>query len=135
MFEGDLSELDTRALLSAGAEFRAIEDRAAARQLEVALVFADRCPDPRADADYGAGFEDPLAGGEKGRVYGGVGCPAVAEFAAAELAAVFGWSTGVGEAFMGEAQALRYRLPRIWAMVLAAEAVPWRARQVARGPA
>ncbi|MDX6291342.1 MAG: hypothetical protein QOH50_417, partial [Kribbellaceae bacterium] len=106
MFEGDLTELDTRALLDAGAEFRAVEDRAAARQLEVALVFADRCPDPRAvtDTGYGAGYEEALPGGERGRVYGGVGCPAVAEFAAAELAAVFGWSTGVGEAFMGEAQ-------------------------------
>ncbi|MDX6293421.1 MAG: hypothetical protein QOH50_2496, partial [Kribbellaceae bacterium] len=114
MFEGDLSELDTRALLDAGAEFRAVEDRAAARQLEVALAFADRCPDPRAVTDtgygggYGAGYEEALPGGERGRVYGGVGCPAVAEFAAAELAAVFGWSTGVGEAFMGEAQGLRY---------------------------
>jgi hypothetical protein len=35
MFEGDLAELDTAALLAVGAEFRALEDRAAARQLEV----------------------------------------------------------------------------------------------------
>jgi hypothetical protein len=50
MFEGDLTGLGTAALLAVGAEFRALEDRAAARQLEVALVFADRCPDPRGDA-------------------------------------------------------------------------------------
>src|ERR1700712_1730975 len=99
MFEGDLTELDTRALLGVGAEFRAAEDRAAVRQLEVALVFADRHPDPRADADagYGSGYGEAVPGGERGRVYGGAGCPAVAEFAVAELAAVFGWSTGTGE--------------------------------------
>src|ERR1700716_1865919 len=132
MFEGDLTGLDTGTLLSVGAEFRAAEDRAAVRQLEVALAFADRYPDPRADTDDGAGYEEPLPGGERGRVYGGTGCPAVAEFAAAELGAVFGWSTGTAEAFIGEALALRHRLPRIWAVVLAGEAVPWRARQVAR---
>ncbi|MDX6242193.1 MAG: hypothetical protein QOG10_7138, partial [Kribbellaceae bacterium] len=135
MFEGVLSELDTRTLLSAGAEFRAVEDRAAVRQLEVALAFADRYPDPRgeAGAGYGSGYDEALpGGGERGRVYGGVGCPAVAEFAVAEFAAVFGWSTGAGAAFIGEALALRHRFPRIWAKVLAGEAVPWRARQVAR---
>jgi hypothetical protein len=130
MFEGDLSGLGIRALLSAGAKFRAVEDRAAVRQLEVALAFADRCPDPRAETDTGYG--EVLPGAERGRVYGGVGCPAVAEFAAAELGAVFGWSSGAAAAFIGEALALRHRLPRIWAMVLAGEAVPWRARQVAR---
>jgi hypothetical protein len=50
MFEEALAELDTAALLAVGVEFRALEDRAAARRLEVALVFADRCPDPRGDA-------------------------------------------------------------------------------------
>ncbi|MDX6235749.1 MAG: hypothetical protein QOG10_564, partial [Kribbellaceae bacterium] len=134
MFEGDLTELDTRALLSVGAEFRAVEDRAAVRQLEVALAFADRYPDPRADAGtgYGSGFAESVPGGERGRVYGGSGCPAVAEFAVAEFAAVFGLSTGAGEAVIGDALALRHRLPRLWATVLAGEAVAWRARQVAR---
>ena len=133
MFEGDLGELDTRTLLGVGAEFRALEDRAAARQLEVALSFADRHPDPRADpGGYGAGYDEPLPGGERGRVYGGVGCPAVAEFAPAELGAVFGWSSGAAQSFIGEALALRHRLPRVWAAVLAGDAVPWRARQVAR---
>jgi hypothetical protein len=42
MFEGDLTELDTRTLLSVGAAFRVAEDRATVRQLEVALAFADR---------------------------------------------------------------------------------------------
>ena len=138
MFEGDLSELDTGTLLSVGAEFRAAEDHAAVRQLEVALAFADRHPDPRGDTDtgfdtgHGAGYGEDLAGGERGRVYGGSGCPAVAEFAVAEFGAVFGWSSGTAEAFIGEALALRHRLPRIWAKVLAGEAVPWRARYVAR---
>jgi hypothetical protein len=65
MFEGDLTELATGALLSVGAAFRAAEDHAAVRQLQVALAFADRYPDPRADASdasYEAGSEEPLPG-------------------------------------------------------------------------
>src|SRR3982074_1543734 len=113
MFEGDLTGLDTGTLLSVGAEFRAVEDRAAVRQLEVALAFADRYPDPRADTDDGAGYEEPLPGGERGRVYGGTGCPAVAEFAAAELGAVFGWSTGAAGAFVGGGVGLGDRVSRV----------------------
>ncbi|TCC40906.1 DUF222 domain-containing protein [Kribbella speibonae] len=40
-------------------------------------------------------------------------------------------SSGAAAALMGEALALRHRLPRIWAAVLAGDAVPWRARKIA----
>ena len=55
----------------------------------MALAFADRYPDPRTDpAGYGAGYDEPLPGAERGRGYGGAGCPAVAEFAPAGIGAL-----------------------------------------------
>ncbi|HEY3558344.1 MAG TPA: DUF222 domain-containing protein [Kribbella sp.] len=122
MFEGDLEELSTVDLLSTASEFGQIQDRAGVRVLEAALVFADR----------NAMVEgEPLPGYERIQVYGGEGCPGVAEFAPIEFGAVMRMSSGAASALIGEALALRHRLPRIWAAVLAGNAVPWRARKVA----
>ncbi|MFI7068591.1 DUF222 domain-containing protein [Kribbella sp. NPDC050124] len=127
MFEGDLAELCTTELLTVAAEFDLAEERAAVRKLEVALAYADRHA-------VLAGGEDsePLPGRERLRVYGGEGCPGVAEFAPVELGAVLRMSSGAAASFLGEALALRHRLPRIWAAVLAGNAMPWRARMVAK---
>ncbi|TCC13536.1 DUF222 domain-containing protein, partial [Kribbella sindirgiensis] len=73
-----------------------------------------------------------LPGYEQLRVYGGDGCPGVAEFAPIEFGAVMGMSSGAAASLIGEALALRHRLPRIWAAVLDGDAVPWRARKIAR---
>lgn len=124
MFEGDLDELGTADLLAAASEFDLVEERAAVRKLEAALAYADR------NAVVYDG--EPLPGAEQIKVYGGDGCPGVAEFAPIEFGAVMRMSTGAAASFMGEALALRHRLPRIWAAVLAGNAVPWRARKVAR---
>jgi hypothetical protein len=126
MFEGDLGELDTADLLAAASEFALVEQRAAVRMLEAALAFADR--NAVVDGDGGG---EVLPGTERIRVYGGVGCPGVAEFAPTEFGAVMGMSTGAAAAFIGEAMALRHRLPRIWAAVLAGNTAPWRARKIA----
>ncbi|TWD84856.1 uncharacterized protein DUF222 [Kribbella amoyensis] len=64
-------------------------------------------------------------------MYGGAGCPAIAEFAPAEFGALLGTSAGSAAAYIGQALALRHRLPRIWATVLAGEATPWKACKVA----
>ncbi|TCO47148.1 uncharacterized protein DUF222 [Kribbella antiqua] len=72
-----------------------------------------------------------LPGTERLKVYGGDGCPGVAEFAPVEFGAVTRMSTGAAASFIGEALALRHRLPRIWAAVLAGNAVAWRARKIA----
>jgi len=127
MFEGDLDELGTADLLAAASEFDLVEERAAVRKLEAALAYADRNA-----VVYGGADGAPLPGTERLRVYGGDGCPGVAEFAPIEFGAVMRMSTGAAASFMGEALALRHRLPRIWAAVLAGNAVPWRARKVAR---
>ncbi|MFG1909826.1 hypothetical protein [Kribbella sp. NPDC048928] len=123
MFEGDLRDLATAELLSAASEFAQIQDRAAVRILESALTFADRHA-------VVPGYES-LPGYERLQVYGGDGCPGVAEFAPIEFGAVLSMSSGAAAALIGEALALRHRLPRIWAKVLAGDAVAWRARKVA----
>jgi hypothetical protein len=122
MFEADLDELDTADLLAAASEFALTQERAAVRILEAALAFADR---------NGVVFSEPLPGSERIQVYGGVGCPGVAEFAPIEFGAVLRMSTRAAASFIGEALALRHRLPRIWAAVLSGNAVAWRARKVA----
>ncbi|WP_410790826.1 DUF222 domain-containing protein [Kribbella sp. C-35] len=123
MFEEDLEVLDTADLLAAAAEYDRIQNRAAVRVLEAALVFADR----HAVVE---GYQ-PLPGYEQIHVYGGDGCPGVAEFAPIEFGAVMRMSTGAAAALIGEALALRHRLPRTWAAVLDGNAVPWRARKIA----
>jgi hypothetical protein len=127
MFEGDLDELGTADLLAAASDFSAVEELAAVRKLEAALAYADRNA-----VVYGGADGEPLPGMERIKVYGGAGCPGVAEFAPIEFGAVMRMSTGAAASLMGEALALRHRLPRIWAAVLAGNAVSWRARKVAR---
>ncbi|MEU8221902.1 DUF222 domain-containing protein [Kribbella sp. NPDC048915] len=55
----------------------------------------------------------------------------MAEFAVVELGAVLGMSSVAASYLLGEALALRHRLPRVWAAVLGGDAVVWRARKIA----
>lgn len=123
MFETGLEELSDRDLLAAAAEYAQDQEHAAVGILRAALAFADR----------NAVLEDhePLPGCERLVVYGGEGCPGVAEFAPVEFGAVIGISSGAAAALIGEALALRHRLPRVWAAVLSGHAVSWRARKIA----
>ncbi|MFF0269683.1 DUF222 domain-containing protein [Kribbella sp. NPDC004536] len=124
MFDPDLDDLDTTDLLSAAAEYAQDQEHAAVGLLRIALAFADR----------NAVIEghEPLPGYERLKVYGGEGCPGVAEFAPIELGAVLGMSSGAASSFVGEALALRHRLPRVWAAVLGGAAASWKARSIAR---
>ncbi len=70
--------------------------------------------------------------GDTGVPVAGPGAPLVAEFCVAELAAAIGVSTDAGRGYLGEAVELRYRLPRVWARVLAGDLVAWKARRIAR---
>ncbi|WP_158290996.1 HNH endonuclease signature motif containing protein [Kribbella antiqua] len=127
MFDDDLDELDTADLLVAAAQFVDVQEHAAVRLLEAALAYADR----HAVIDHAPDRGEVLPGTERLKVYGGDGCPGVAEFAPVEFGAVTRMSTGAAASFIGEALALRHRLPRIWAAVLAGNAVAWRARKIA----
>ncbi len=59
------------------------------------------------------------------------GAPLVSEFAAMEYAAALGMSTDAGKAYLGRALELRYRLPRLWARVVAGKLSVWRAGRIA----
>jgi uncharacterized protein DUF222 len=129
MFDGDLTALSTADLLESAAEHRAEVNRAEARLLEHAQVFADRNHPHvgrRRPATHPTG-----PGRERGVVLGGDGCPEIAEFAVAEFAVMLGLSSPAAAAYIGQALALRHRFPHIWAKVQSGEATPWRARKIA----
>ncbi|MFF1817189.1 DUF222 domain-containing protein [Kribbella sp. NPDC058245] len=129
MFDDDLTLLTPPDLLESAAEQRALSNRADARVLEHALVYADRFhPDACAARAGRRSFE----GRERGVVLGGEGCPEILEFAIGEFAVVLGVSPGVGRGIIGDALALRHRFPLIWAKVLSGEATPWKACQIVR---
>ena len=126
---GEIADLDAATALAVAAEARATADRAEALLLAVAAHYADLHPDPALDD-----VEDEterLPGMERARVYGGEGCPEVAEFAPVELGAVLGISSYAAAELIGDALGLRHRLPLTWARVVAGEVQAWRARKIA----
>ena len=62
----------------------------------------------------------------------GPGAPTIAEYAIPELAAALGMSPGAGRRFVADALETRYRLPRLWARVMAGEVPVWKARRVSQ---
>ena len=128
-----LGDLDAPAeVLAFAREQRAVADRAEARLLQAAVVWADQHPAESLEAaevfrtsGYAGGFGDtavPIAG---------PGAPLVAEFSVAEFAAAVGLSTEAGKRYVGHAVELRYRLPRLWRRVVAGDLPAWKARRVA----
>ncbi|MEV0291912.1 hypothetical protein AB0H36_48030, partial [Kribbella sp. NPDC050820] len=73
----------------------------------------------------------PSDGRERAIVLGGEGCPEIVEFAPAEFGAMIGISAGAAADFIGQALALRHRLPLTWARVQSGQATPWKARKIA----
>ncbi len=127
MFEANLEALDARETLAAAARLQEQRDQIDVELIEHALHFADLHPDPATVA----GHTSPLPGGERGKVYGGPGCPGVAEFAPAEFGAVTGRGKVAAAHYIGQALALRHRLPETWEQVRNGHAVEWKARQIA----
>jgi hypothetical protein len=119
-------------VLAFAREQRAAADRAEARLLQAAVVWADQHPAESLEAaevfrapGYWGGFGDtpiPIAG---------PGAPLVAEFSVAEFAAAVGLSTDAGKRYLGHAVELRYRLPRLWKRVVKGDLAAWKARRVA----
>ncbi|MFI5694441.1 hypothetical protein ACIA58_21500 [Kribbella sp. NPDC051586] len=127
MFENDLSELSTADLLESAAEHRAMANRADARLLQHAQIYADRFHPSVCDVRPGRRSAD---GRERAVVLGGDGCPEIAEFAVAEFGVMLAISPMVAAGLLGEALALRHRFPFTWARVQAGDATPWKARQL-----
>ncbi len=128
MFEGDLTTLSTPDLLESAAEHRAEANRVDMRLLEHAQTYADRYHPDRCPTRPGRSSSD---GRERAIVLGGDGCPAIAEFAPAEFGVMVGLSAGAAADLIGQALALRHRLPLTWARVQAGEATAWKARMIA----
>lgn len=126
MFPSDLDGYGARETLAALVDVHDLQRQADLAELRLALHFADLHPDPATLSG-----EVAMPGGERGIVYGGAGCPAVAEFAPAEFGAVTARSTGAAAIFLGQALALRHRLPQTYAQVLSGHATAWKARKIA----
>ena len=135
----DVRDLDASAVLDAVVERRRTADRAEADLLALAVHWVDLHPvtpeHPAAvfptqrrgslASALGPGFFDqaPLAG---------PGTPAVAQYAVEELSAALNLSHAAGLSLVSEAVELRYRLPRLWALVQDGRLQARKARQVAR---
>ncbi|MFD1251234.1 DUF222 domain-containing protein, partial [Nocardioides ginsengisoli] len=61
----------------------------------------------------------------------GDGAPLVSEFALMELVAVLGRSPDGGRAYVGRIVGCAWRLPHVWAAVMAGRLAPWRAARMA----
>jgi hypothetical protein len=124
---GVTDDLSAAQLLCAIRDRRAVENRAAADQLDLAARWADLHPpesihDAAAFTVPGCEHEEPIAG---------EGAPLVAEFCVAELGTTLGITTTAAKKLIGHALELRHRLPRLWAQVHAGQVPAWRARAVA----
>ncbi|QNE16756.1 DUF222 domain-containing protein [Kribbella qitaiheensis] len=128
MFDSNLDDLSAKATLAAAARLQEERTRIDVDLIEHAQHFADLHPDPAVIP----GHVEAPPGGERGKVYGGQGCPGVAEFAPAEFGAVTGRSKVSAALFIGQALALRHRLPLTWAQVRAGHGEAWKALQIAK---
>ncbi|WP_020387435.1 DUF222 domain-containing protein [Kribbella catacumbae] len=126
MFASDLDDYTARETLSSTGELHAQRNRIDVEILRHAQHFADLHPGTATVSDH-----ELVPGGEQSRVYGGSGCPSVAEFAVAEFGVMIGRSTASAARYMGQALALRHRLPRIWAQVESGHATAWKACNIA----
>ena len=104
------------------------EHRAAVRQLQLAVHWALLHPCPT--GEWPAHWGDPRLD-EHVIPLAGPGAPQVAEFAPADLAAALDLTTDAAQHLIGEALELVYRLPRLWAHVVAGSVPVWRARAIA----
>jgi hypothetical protein len=97
--------------------------------LAAAVEWAELHP-ARAGESY-AGWGDEDLYDERLTPIAGEGAPLVAEFAPVELAAVLDWSTEAARELMGDGLELKYRLPKLYAHVLAGRVPLHLARRVA----
>ena len=130
----DLLDFDVRTTLLAATQARRTADREEARLLALAIHMVhlhpvdDQTPvaswtGPSLTVEEDDPMSDHLAG---------AGTPQVAERAVEELAAALDVSYLSGCGLVADALELRYRLPRLWALVQAGALQAWKARKVAQ---
>ena len=120
---------------TAAALSRAVDAVARRRAADVdlllaAIEWAELHPAPAGDTYAGWGEGD--LHGEGVIPLAGEGAPLVAEFAAVELAVELRWSTDSAKELMGDGLELKYRLPSLFAHVLAGRVPVHQATYVAR---
>src|SRR4051794_33482599 len=119
--------LDTPSgVLAALAEEHTTARQAEVNQLVLAVEWA--VMHPVESIDHAA----TMPGTEGELAIAGPGAPLVAEFCVAELALVLQMSTDAGRAYLGDAVELRYRLPKLWAVVTSGRVPVWKARRIAQ---
>ena len=126
MFESDVVDWDAAETLAAAARAKTQANESEVERLILGAHFADLYPSPAMIPG-----DKTLPGRERGMIYGGPGCPGVAEFAVAEYAVVMGVSPETAAKDIGQALSLRHRHPRTWAAVMARAATAWKARLIA----
>ena len=129
MFEDRLEAAlgDRRALADLSASVQLDHKIAGCRKLVLAAAWADA----HSSVDHPDG--GPLV--EQLVAIGPVGCPLVAETAAAGLVLPFQTSIQGVRGWIGDALNLRHRLPQLWARVVAGEVHHWKARAIAQATA
>jgi hypothetical protein len=79
-----------------------------------------------------SGWGDPDLFGEGFLPLAGEGAPWVAEFAPVALGAALGWTAAGAQVLMGDGLEIKYRLPRLWSLVLELRVPVHLAREVAQ---
>ncbi|QNE17518.1 hypothetical protein F1D05_05855 [Kribbella qitaiheensis] len=120
----DFSSLDAAQTLARASAAHELQRRSELELILLAQHYAHLHPSSARVRD------DGLPGGEQTKVYGGEGCPEIAEFAVAEFGVVTGRSAGSAAKFIGQAVALPYRFPLTWKQVESGEATGWKALHV-----
>src|SRR3954447_8190254 len=113
-------------VLAALAEQHTTARQAEVNQLKLAVEWA--VMHPVESIDHAA----TMPGTQGELAIAGPGAPLVAEFCVAELALVLEMSTDAGRAYLGDAVELRYRLPKLWAVVTGGGVPVWKARRIAQ---
>jgi hypothetical protein len=125
MFEPVMDGLGPRETLAALEQSVLQQVRAECAQLELAAHWAVQHPGESVESGDVPGAERPIR-------LGGDGTPEIAEFAPVELGAVMGLPEWQARGLVADSLDLRYRLPRLWELVLAGRIHGWRARRIAQ---
>ncbi len=118
-----LAELDADGTLAEAAATKQAERRVQARQLLMAMHWADLHAVLTRPGAVGKGRERLVR-------LGGDGTPEVAEFAPAELGAVLGMTDGAAKGLIGDGLDLRHRFPLLWRRVQDGQVEVWLARRI-----
>jgi hypothetical protein len=79
-----------------------------------------------------ADSSDPEACFQSPKTLAGEGSPVIDEFCIPDVATMLGLTCDAVGSYLTDVVELRYRLPNLWAGVLAGEVTPWRARAIAQ---